>query len=438
MSPEWIGIASVAVLVLLIWGGMHVSTVMMVVSFFGALAVRGDFHQASRMLGIAAFDSISDYEFGVIPLFVFMGLLVMVAGLGSDSYRVAHQLFRRIPGSLGHATVGGNAIFAAITGVSVASATVFTRLAVPEMLSRGYDKRFAVGVVAGSSVLGMLIPPSVLMILFGILTEASIGDLFIAGVVPGLLLAAAYGVMIWVRAARNPQRFGGTHPPATPMGPLELARRLAPVVLLIVAVLGGIYGGVFTATEAGGVGAFLALLVAFALRKLDLGSTRQLLVETGHVTASLVLLIVAANMYTRFIAMTGLPSLMAQWIGQADLGLWTLVACYLAVLLVLGTLMDSASIMLITIPLVLPAFVALQMDLVWIGIVTVIVVEIGLLTPPFGMAAFVVKSTLQDDSISLTDIFMGALPFAAVMLAVALAILAWPPLATGLLHLGAK
>jgi tripartite ATP-independent transporter DctM subunit len=434
LSGLEVGLGSIVALLVLVYAGMHVSTVMMLVSFAGTWMLREDAFKAAQLLGIAASDAISDYEFGVIPLFVLMGLAVMTAGLGRDSYQVAHRLLRRVPGGLGHATVGGNALFAAVTGVSVASAVVFTRLAVPEMVRYGYDRRFAVGVVAGSSVLGMLIPPSVLMIIFGLLTQTSIGDLFIAGVLPGLLLAAAYSALILAWAKRAPWKFGRNAAAPERLGGVAVAAKLAPIVLLVAAVLGGIYAGAFTATEAGAVGATLGLAVAFARGALDRSSFWRLLVETGHVTASLLVLIIAANMYTRFLAVTGLPSAAAGWMGGANLGLWSLVAIYLCAILLLGTLMDSASILLITVPLVLPLFIALGVNLVWIGVVTVVAVEVGLLTPPFGMAAFVIKSVLEDQSISLHDIFAGAFPFACVMVLVVIAVLAFPWLATGLLR----
>ena len=264
MSAEAIiGLASVFGMVGLIWLGLHVAVALALASFLAVWALQGDPELAARLIGLAAKDSISSYVFGVIPLFVLMGLLVERAGVGRDAYDVAEAAFRRIKGGLGIATVGANAIFAAITGVSIASAAVFTKVAVPQMIDRGYAPRFAVGVVAGSSVLGMLIPPSLLLIIYGVLVEVSIGDLFIAGVIPGLMLAALYALGILgaakflPRALGNPRELDGP-----PMGAGTAAAKLAPVVLLIGAVFGGIYGGLFTPTEAGAVGALGALLVA--------------------------------------------------------------------------------------------------------------------------------------------------------------------------------
>jgi len=384
---------------------------------------------------LTAGDAISDYDYGVIPLFVLMGLLVMQAGVGNDSYAVAHQLFRRVPGGLGHATVAGNAIFSAITGVSVAAVVLFTRLAVPEMVARGYDKRFAVGVVAGSAMLGMLIPPSVLMIVYAILTDVSIGSLFLAGIVPGLLLAAAFSGAILVLALRHPERFGGGRDGADlPLGAGELLRKSVPIALLVAAVLGGMYAGVFTATEAGAVGATAALVLALVRRCLSWRIAWQLLVDTGHVTASLVIIIIAASVYSRFLAMAGLPGAIEAWIQSAQFSLHAVLAVYVLVVLLLGTALDSTSTTLIAVPIFTVAFKLLGADLVWIGIITMITVEIGLITPPLGMAPFVIKMTLQDPGISLEDIYAGALPFAAAAFAVVLLVIAFPGLALGLVR----
>jgi tripartite ATP-independent transporter DctM subunit len=436
VSGTAIGLWSILFLVLLVYSGMHVPIVMIVVSFVGIWLIRDNVDLAGTMLAFAATDSIEAYVFGVIPLFVLMGLLVMIAGLGKDSFAVANQAFRRLPGSLGISTVMANAIFAAITGVSVAAATVFSKLAVPEMVRYGYDKRFAVGVVAGSSVLGMLIPPSVLFIIYGLVTNTSVGDLFLAGIIPGVVLATAYALMIWIRARRRPDLFGHA-PDAAPVARLrttQMAGMLLPILLLIVLVLGGLYGGVFTATESGAVGALGALAIALAKKRLSARGMWRLLTETGHVTSSLILLIIAANVYSRMLAVSGLPMYLAQAIQDAGLGFAALMVVYLLVLLVLGTLMDSASILLICVPLFLPVFQAFQADVVWLGVITIIVVEVGLLTPPFGMAVFIVKASINDDTISLNDIFMGTLPFAAVMLVVALMVIAMPWMATAFIR----
>ena len=435
MTGVEIGLASLAAIIVLIYLGMHVAVALALTSFLGVWALKGSPLLASRLLALATFDGISSYVFGVVPLFVLMGLVVSAAGIGKDTFDVAERLFRRLRGGLGVATVGANAVFAAITGISIASAAVFTKVAVPEMIRFGYRPRFAVGVVAGSSVLGMLIPPSLLFILYGILTEQSVGDLFIAGIGPGILLAVAYAVAI-VAAAYFAPRFvdgGADAPPTVAVERLEAFAKLGPIAVLVALVLGGIYGGLFTPTEAGAVGALGAILIAVAKRRLDGGTLWRVVVETGHVTASICFLLIAAGMYMRMLSLTGLPDFLGHWIVDAELGVTGVVLAYVAVVLLMGTILDSSSIMLVMVPLVLPVVTGYGVDLVWFGVITVLAVEIGLLTPPFGLSAFVIKSSLADDSITLGDVFAGALPFALVMLAVLGLVIAFPALSTGLL-----
>ncbi len=441
MSGVEIGLISICAILLLIYLGMHVAVTLCVVSLAGVWAVKGSVTLATKLLAIAAYDTVAGYVFGVVPLFVLMGLLVSVSDLGKDAYVVANMLMRRIRGGLGIATVAANAVFAAVTGISVASAAVFTKLAVPEMISLGYRPRFAVGVVAGSSVLGMLIPPSLLLIIYGILAEQSIGDLFIAGIVPGLLLSLAFAVAILGMATflpavvmREGEGAGDVRTAEIEDVPMSIAAasfRLWPLAALVFAVIGGIYLGWFTPTESGAVGALGALVLALARRKLTWERVWQVLVETGHITVSILMLIIAANIYTRLLALSGVPVFINDFVNGLELGFFTLLIFYAVIIVIMGTILDGISIMLIMIPIFLPLLEVYNVDLVWFGIVTVIAVEIGLLTPPLGLSAYVIKSTLDDDRISLADIFIGAAPFAVVMFIVLLLIIFFPWLVTG-------
>jgi tripartite ATP-independent transporter DctM subunit len=437
MSSIEIGVISILAILVLIYGGMYVPVVLALVSFIGVWAIKGKLIIAVKLLTLAASDSIASYLFGVIPLFVLMGLLVGAADMGTDAFAVANQAFRRVRGGLGVATVAANAIFAAITGISIASAAIFTRVAVPEMLRFGYRPRFAVGVVAGSSILGMLIPPSLLLILYAVLTEQSVGDMFLAGVVPGILLSLAFCAAILGTAWLAPALIGGKtghHDTSEAlMTTRQMIGKLAPIFALVVMVIGGIYGGVFTPTEAGAAGALGALVIAIAKRKLDLRAFWKVLIETGHITASICFLVIAASMYSRMLGLSGIAMELGDFVQNGGFGLYSLLAIYVAVLLLLGTVLDSTSIILITVPLFLPMVVPFEVDLVWFGIITVISVEIGLLTPPLGIAAYVIKSTLDNDEISLFDIFAGAFPFAVIMLLMVILIIAVPEIVLALI-----
>ncbi len=434
MTGIEVGLVSVIAILVLIYAGMYVPVALGLVSFVAVWLLRGSLDAPVFLVTLAASNSLEDYIFGVIPLFVLMGLLVSHSQMGRDIYQVANQLLRAVRGGLGVATVAANAAFAAITGVSIASASVFTRVAVPEMMRFGYQPRFAVGVVAGSSVLGMLIPPSVMLIIYAIITEQSVAALFTAGIIPGLILSLAYIIAIVAMATFFPNYVGGQDKEGseTELQPRlsrgELFGKTAPLVTLILLVLGGIYGGVFTPTEAGAVGALGALIIALIKRKLDRSILWQVTVETGHIVASILMLIVAATMYSRMLGISGLPNELGEWIGQADIGFYGILTIYVILLIVLGTMIDTTSIILIMVPLFLPVMAPYNIDLVWFGIITIVGAEIGLLTPPLGISCYVIKSTLADDRISLYDIFAGAFPFAAIMLLVLILLIAFPSL----------
>ena len=439
MSNTTIALSSLLLMLLCIYAGMHVAITLGVVSFIGVWLIRGDVEIAANLLAQAASDAIASHIFGVVPLFVLTGFLVAYADIGKDAFDVANQLFRRIRGGLGVATVAANAVCAAITGISIASAAVFTRVAVPQMLRFGYQPKFAVGVVAGSSVLGMLIPPSLLMILYAFLSNQSVGDMFTAGIVPGLLLAVAFSVGIMAMCWLKPELvyLNGQHqdiPADTLMSWSEMGLKIVPLALLIGLVLGGIYAGWFTATEAGAVGVLLALLIALVRRKLTLKGFWGVLTETGHVTVSVSFLIICANVYTRMLAMSGTPQALVEWMSMAGFGVAMFMFLYVLIILLLGTIIDSSSIMLIVLPLMLPIAQQFGLNLVWFGVVTVVAVEIGLLTPPFGLSVFVVKSSLDGTvPLSIGDVFRGTAPFTLMMTGVLVILLAFPSLSLVLL-----
>lgn len=425
-----IGALSVLCMLILIYAGMPIGLALIVLGFVGIWVIKGNTLIAERTLALAASEYLRNYFFGVVPLFVLMGLLVSASNVGKETFQVARWALRRVKGGLGIATVAANAVFAAITGSSIASAAVFTRVATPEMLSHGYTPRFSVGVVAGSSVLGMLIPPSLLLIVYGFLAEQSVGILFIAAVVPGLLLSGAFALLILGMAKWRPGWVGdaaaGRDAADEDESILSAFLKLFPIVLLVALVIGGIYGGIFTPTEAGAAGAAGALIIGLARRRLDWKALREVVIETGHISVSILFLILAANIYARMLALSGLPQQMAEFIGATGLGFAGFVALYVFVLILLGMILDSISIMLIILPLALPVLAQFGGDPIWFGIVTVIAVEIGLLTPPLGITCYVVKSTLKDDRITLNQIFLGAAPFAAVMLAVTILLIVVP------------
>jgi C4-dicarboxylate transporter DctM subunit len=437
-----VGIVSVILIVILIYLGMYIPIALGLVSFVGVFIIKGNFDIAVALLTEAIADTVSEYVYASVPLFALMGLIVSKAGIGKDVYEVANFLFYRIRGGLGIATVAANAIFASVTGSSIASASVFTRVAVPEMQRFGYKPRFTVGVVAGSSVLGMLIPPSAMLIIYAIVTEQSIGQMFIAGIIPGILLSIAFAILILVMAYAAPNWVGGVESKDVAnedwakMTVWILIKKLFPIALLISVVLGGIYGGIVTPVEAGAAGALAALIIAILKRSISLDDLWEVLVETGYIAATILFLIITATMYNRMLGVAGLPTQFGEWLTGMDFTIGQIMTLYVVLLILLGTILDTASIILIIVPLFLTALDAFGVDLVWFGIVTVVGAEIGLLTPPLGISCFVIKSTINDPNISLLDIFTGAFPFAVTMLLTLIVLINYPILSTYLLQFG--
>jgi tripartite ATP-independent transporter DctM subunit len=436
MSDVAIGAICLASSLVLIQTGMNIGVALMLLSFVGVWWIKG-LVIAGKLLASSVATSIASEAYAVIPLFVLMGLFVSATNMGRDTFDVAAVMLRRLRGGLGIATVAANSVFAACTGTTIASASVFTKVAVPEMMRHGYTAQFSVGVVAGSSVLGMLIPPSILMIIFGVIANVSIADLFTSGILPGALLALAFCVTILLLStlcekfvANDPKALSGDYE-----GPLDdapakvLFFKFLPIVVLVGTVLGGIYGGFFTPTEAGGAGALAAFLIALARRELTLKIFWEVALETGRVTAAICFLLMAAALYAQMLTLSGLPYAVGQWLQNADLGFLLILTGYLLVLVVLGCFLDSVSIMLIVLPFVIPVFESFGANLVWLGLISVIAIEIGLLTPPLGIAIFVVKANLEDQRITTWEIFKGTMPMTLTMVFVLFLCVVFPKLA---------
>ncbi len=435
MTPVEIGALSVIAIVTLVYLGVYIPVALGLVSFVSIWLISGKPILAFNFLKVAVGDGVTEYPFATIPLFTVMGLLVSRAGLGTDIYAVMNRAFRKVMGGIGMATVGANAVFAAVTGSSIASASVFTRIAVPEMRNLNYNKRFAVGVVAGSSVLGMIIPPSAMLIIYSFVAEQSVGDMFLAGIVPGLILTAAYIAWIFVAGRIRPAYLGTDIHGADeePLSLYEILDKTVPTVLLIVIVLGGIYTGWLTPVEAGAAGALAALLIALLRRKISARGLWETALETGHITAAILFLIAMASLYSRMLGYAGLPNELNTALQTYRFGFVEVMIIYVLLMLFLGTILDTASIILIVVPLFITLVESMGMSLVWFGIVTVIGAEIGLLTPPLGISCFVIKTSLNDPTISLKDVFLGAIPFAFIMLLVLILLIAFPVLSTGIL-----
>lgn len=442
----------VGFLIILVACGVHIALCLIAASMAGVMLITGNPMVPVRMLQSTAFQFLRDYVFAVIPLFILMGDLVGRCGAAEDMFKAVNRGLRRIPGRLAVATVIGNAIFATVTGVSVAAAAAFSRFAYPAMRKAGYQQEFAVGAIAGSAVLGMLIPPSVLMIVWGILAEQSIGQLFLAGIGPGLLLTSLLCLYIIIRVKRDPSLAPDFAPGAvgprslsaagTPPAFIERAKENAQVPMtpgewlgaggigvLMLLVLGGIWGGLFTPTEAAAIGALGALVLAF-LKGMTVRQVFGVFYDTAKITAPLLLLLIAAQMYSRMLSMGGMTGAVQGLVTGLDLGPMEVLLIMVVVWLLLGMIIDSVSIMLLTVPIFWPVANMLGFDPIAFAIVGILVIECGLLTPPFGMLLFSVKSALPGQGVTIAMIVKGSLPYVGFILLTAALVWMFPPIAT--------
>jgi tripartite ATP-independent transporter DctM subunit len=434
LTPATLALISVVLVFGLILLGVHIGVALAAVSVLTLWLITGKFFVAISLLQTTAYSAVMDYVFAVVPLFVLMGVFSTVSGAIRELFASAQVLFGHVRGGIGIATVFANAVFAAITGVSVASAAVFSKIALPEMERLHYDRKFSLGIVAGSAILGMLIPPSVLMIVYGVLTEQAIGKLFVAGILPGLVVTAVLSLGIWTMVLVKP-RLGGRQVEVRRLDFRTVVRAAAApwaVIALVILVMGGIWGGFFTPTEAGAVGAAGGFLLIFINRqKLTLRGLWQILLDAGQMTASIFLLLICAQMYSRVLTMSGLAGNITQWVGALAIPPMFIVFGFIVVFILLGCILDSTSILILTIPLMHPIALNLGYDPLWFAIVSILAIEIGLLTPPFGMVVFAMKSAIGK-TVQVEEIFAGAMPF-IVLLGLSLGIVvAFPKLSTWL------
>lgn len=433
-----IAIILIVCLLLLVAIGVHIAIALGVTSALGIyLVTGGNFLVVQKMLGNTAYEALRAYEFAVIPLFMLMGEFISKSGAVTDVYLAINRGLRRIPGRLAVATILGNAIFSFVTGVSIASAAAFSRIAYPEMKAFGYHKGFALGAVAGSSCLGMLIPPSVLMIVWGLLTEKSIGQIFAAGVIPGLLLAILFVLYVLGMAIARPETVGGYRDAESDAADkveidhLSVATSAIGIALVVVFVLGGIWFGFFTPTEGAGAGAFIGLVLAI-IKGMRLSGMVQAIISVGRISAPILLLLIAAALYSRTLAMTGVANGIQDLFLGSGMEPWMIIVVMVAVWFVLGMVIDSISIMLLTVAIFEPIAVSIGYDPIAFAIIGIIAIEAGLLTPPFGLLVYTVKAAVQgiDDSVSIMQIFKSSIPYWCIMLSGILAIVMFPQIAT--------
>lgn len=431
-------------LLLMVFSGVHIAISLGMASVLGIYLMQGDMEVVRNFIANTAYEALRDYVFAVIPLFMLMGEFLAKCGAARDLFALTNRLTKRVPGHLGIATVLANAVFAFVTGVSIAAAAAFSRIAYPEMKRYGYDRRFALGCIAGSACLGMLIPPSVLMIVWGVLTEQAIGKIFIAGIIPGFVLVFFYCLYIIGVAVLRPATVGRDSAATAArldaeIGDAEFRELLVSTSLvfaLVGATLGGIWLGFFTPTEGAGVGAALALLLALwkGMRGREI---LQVVLSVGRTSAPLLILLFCAQLYSRVLSMTGITAMARDFLISTGLGPFGVLALMVIIWFILGMLIDSISIILLTVPVFAPVAMTLGFDPLTFAILGILAIETGLLTPPFGILVFTVKAALPDEA-TLGDIFIGSIPYWICLIAVIVVLAVFPELATWLPGVGAN
>lgn len=400
-----------AVLIVLIFLRLPLAFAMGVVGFFGYYFLTGNWNASEAMAARRIVDTVQDYSLSVIPLFVLMGNLVSQAGLSDAVYRASHAFMGHWRGGQAIATIAACGGFSAICGSSLATAATMGRVAMPQMRRYGYSDSLAAASIAAGGTLGILIPPSVMLVIYGILTETSIRDLFAAGLLPGLLGILLYMAAVRWSVWRNPQDASARAEPLPWGERLRALGKVGDTLVLFVLVIGGMYLGVFTPTEAAGIGAMGAFLIALLRRRLTLRILMSVLMDTARTTTKLFAVVLSALIFSNFINRAGLPDDLLSFVNGLDLSPLGVLLVILGIYIVLGCMFESMSMILLTVPVFFPVVAGLGLDLVWFGILVVIVVEISLITPPVGMNVFVLRGVLPD--VSTGTIFRGIVPFIA-------------------------
>lgn len=406
MSPESIGFIGIIVLIVLIFMRIWIGATMAFIGFLGYGYLTG-WKYAIVMAGTEPYSNIAFYPITVIPLFILMGAVVSNTGVAGDLYNTAYKWLGKLRGGLAMSTVWACAGFAAICGSSAATAATMGKVALPEMKKYNYDEKLATGCIAAGGTMGILIPPSMGFILYGILCEVSIGKLFMAGIIPGILEAVFYMITIFFLCRFNPQ-MGPPGPGTSAMEKIISLKNTWAMLCLFLLVMGGIYMGIFTPTEAGSIGAFGAIIISFVGRKLTWSNLRGSIVETAQTTAMIVFMIVGAFMFMRFLAISKLPFALGELVAGLPVSrMWILIAI-IFMYIILGCFLDIYACIILTVPIIFPAILAMNFDVIWFGVILVRIMEIGLITPPFGLNIFILASVTD---VPIGTMYRGIVPF---------------------------
>lgn len=425
MSPDAVAVLGFVALFVLMLLRVPVGMAMGLVGVVGYSYLVGP-GPALKLVGQTSMRTVTDYTFGVIPMFMLMGALVSVSGVSRELFKAANSMIGHLRGGLGVATVVACGGFAAICGSSVATAATFSAVAYPEMRRFNYPQSFSTGVIAAGGTLGAILPPSTVLAVYAILTQQDIGKLFMAGIVPGILAMAMYVLTIAVIVKTRPGWLPGGEVKPWSERLKDLKNVWAPLVLFVF-VIGGLYGGFFTPTEAGGVGASGAFILGLVRRKLDGPKIREALLSATRTAAAVFTVLIGALLFGYFLTITQSPQKLTEFLTGLGIGRYGVLALIMLMYLVLGCLMDAMAMIILTVPIIYPVIVHLGFDPIWFGVIIVMTVELGLIHPPVGMNVFVIKSVVKD--VSFTTIFKGVLPFIVTDIVRLVILIAFPIIA---------
>ncbi|MHB8763611.1 MAG: TRAP transporter large permease [Deferrisomatales bacterium] len=425
MSSSTVAIVGILILIVLFLMRMPVAYAMVVVGF-GGFAYMTSLEAALSILGKDFWVMFSSYSLTVVPMFVFMGTVAFHSGMGGRLYKTAYSFFGQLPGGLGIATCYACAAFGACCGSTTAAAAAMGKVILPEMKKYNYDPALATGCVAAAGSLAILIPPSTILIIYGILTEASIGKLFAAGLLPGILLATFFALTVYLLCRRNPA-LGPPGPKTTWKEKTASLPGVIEMVVLFALVMGGLFAGWFTATEAGAAGAAGAMIIPLLRRQLTWVGLRSSLAETTRITAMVFLIVTGATVFGHFMAVTRVPFDLAEWVGALPVSKYVIMGFIVLGYLIGGCFMDSLALITLTVPVLYPLIVKLGFDPIWFGVIIVLVGEMGVITPPVGINVYIIRGVAGD--IPLETIFRGIFPFLAALVLCTVLLVAFPQIA---------
>ncbi len=425
MTPVEIGVLGIILMVALFFCGVPIGFSMGIVGFLG-FSYLNSLDTAVSVLGSTIYNNFSDYNLSILPLFLLMGQFAFLSGLSRDIYSAAHKWLARLPGGVAMATIGGCAGFAAICGSSAATAATMAMVAYPEMKELEYDPGLATGSIAAGGTLGILIPPSTAFVVYGIVTQTSIGKLLIAGFLPGVLLAVLFILTIYLLVRMNPS-WGPQGPRFSLKDKLLSIKDAWGVLMLFIVVIGGLYIGIFTPTEGAAIGAFLAFVIALGRKALSWKDFQRAGFETIATSVMIFIIIFGASVFGYFLALTQIPVVLSQFIVGLHLSRYIVLVFIVAMYLILGCIMEAYSMIILTLPILFPIITALGFDPIWYGVIMVIMIEQALITPPVGMNLFVMQGVAKD--VPLFAIARGAVPFVVAMLVCVVLLAFFPQIA---------